>query len=611
MRKLPKYVAMMAISMAATAALPAALLAQDRDRDRDEDRRRDRDRSDEPTEKLIRADDLPDAVRRTIEREAVGRNHFIDRRERDEKVRYIVHYTARDGKRMRIRVDDRGKLVEEPTLALEQPGPDLEREHARDDADRSVRYTSITEEELPDRVAKTMDEFREGTHDPFFRRQIRGGKTFYSVHYTTPTGERMWVRVAENGQVAEGPHINIGRDIGLRVAGGADRDDDRADRRADRDEDRDDRRADRDDDRRGERMDRRDRAVRREDLSAGDLPADVRRAIEQETAGGTEHRFVRESRGDEVTYFVEYTKNGQRANLRVDDRGRVLGETEAAGDTPRPASTEMTRTELSAADLPAEVRRTVEAETPGAIEHKFVREARGGEVTYFIEYTKDGRRGNLRVDERGKILGETDVAGSPRPGNTPQPVPQSADDEQIDAAAEAGASHAPVAANDMPAEVRAAIEQATRGGSEHLFQRHTQEGRTVYTAHYRTAEDDHNIVVVDQDGQVLVEPRKSRWLEAAKGVSFVAVNAADLPAEVRQAVEKQTAGGTEHLFVRRDRKEGEPTYLVQFTNAKGRRMQMEVNANGKVRNEVSAAQEQPFRLIGRKGERGNRRSERQ
>jgi len=689
MRKLPKCVAMMALGMAATAALPTSQLwAQDRDRssdrdrgsDRDRDTDRDRDREGRLTEDLLVAEDLPREVRQAIEQEARGTNHFIDRRERNEGVRYTVHFTTRDNKRMVMRLDERGRVLDEPRLAREQMAPNLQEEHERDEADRSVRYRSIREEDVPDRVLQAMQKFRQGTHDSFFREQIRNGKTFYSVHYTTPDGERMWVRVAENGQVAEGPHINIGQDVGLNFAG-RDTRDDREARRDDRREARQDRRDDRRDDRQDRRDARRGDQVRRVEMTAADLPADIRRAVEQETAGGTDHRFIRESDGDDVTYFVEYTMNGQRANLRVDDRGRVLGETEVAGGT---RTRETRREELTAAELPADIRRAIEQETAGGTGHTFIRESRGGEVTYFVEYTMNGQRANLRVDDRGRVLGETEVAGAAQSaqmrreeltagdlptevrrtveqetaggtghrfireteggrvsyfveytkagqqanlrvdergkvlgetevaGTTPRTAPLTPQDADAElAAAGVASAHQVVSATDLPAGVRQAVEQQTQSGSQHLFQRHTQEGRVLYTVHYATADGDYNVVVLDERGQVLVQPRASQWLEGKRGVKFEVVSAADLPAEVRQTVERQAQGASEHLFVRRIRPDGgEPTYLVQFTNAKGRRMQMEVNANGKVRDEVSAARENPFRMAGRQDDREERRSER-
>jgi hypothetical protein len=652
MKKLPKYVAMTALALAATAALPSSQLwAQDRG-----------DRDTRPADGRLMADDLPDDVRRTIERQARGTNHFVDRRERDGNERYTVHYTTDDGQRMVMRLDERGRVVEEPKPALVQPKADRE-----DPSDEGVQFREVQEKDVPERVRRAMEKYTDGSRDALYNRQIRGGKTFYSVHYTTPQGERMWVRVAENGELAAGPNINVTKGIGLASAEGRDRDRDR-----DRDRPRDRRdRPDRprpteqvrqqeitaadlpadirrvieketaggaehrfvretrgnevtyfveytkDGQRANLRLDDRGRVLgeqavagdtprpsqelRREELSAADLPADIRRVIEQETAGGSEHKFVRESRGDEVTYFVEYTKDGKRGNLRLDDRGRVLGEQEVAGATP-PPSQEMRREELNASQLPADVRRTVEQETAGATDHRFIREAQGDQVSYFVEYTKDGQRGNLRVDERGKVLGEQEVAGAPRPAPRPAPQPADDDDAQVAAARDTSA-HQMVEPGELPAEVRQAIEQQTKGGSNHLFQRHTNEGQTLYTAHYATADGDYNIIVLDDAGRVLVEPRPSRWLEGRKGVKFEALGPEQLPAEVRQTIEKQAPRATEHLFVRRVRPDAEPTYLVQFTNARGRRMQMEVNANGEVREEPGAAREEPFRLIERKQDR--------
>lgn len=650
MKKLPKYAAVMAIGMAASAALPTGqLFAQDRDRDRES-------RDDRPVEERLMAEDLPEEVRRTVEREARGTNHFVDKRTRDDKTRYTVHYTTEEGRRMVLRLDEQGRVVEKAKPAITQPKADRE-----DTSDEGVQFRSLAERDVPERVRTAMRRYTEGSRDAFYRRQIRDGKTFYSVHYTDPEGERMWIRVAENGKLAAGPNINVTQGIGLASAEGRDRGRDR-DRDGDRERMRDrnnrtnpdrgtadirreelsaadlpadvrraieqettgttehkfirETRGDevtyfveytRDGQRGNLRVDDRGRVMgetevagapaaemRREELSAADLPAGVRRAIEQETTGGSGHKFIRETQGNEVSYFVEYTKDGQRANLRVDDRGRVLGETEVAGGTPRPAE-QMKREEIRAGDLPAEVRRTVEQETAGGSEHRFTREAQGQQVSYFVEYTKDGQRANLRVDERGKVLGETEVAGAPRPA----PQPASDDDAQLAAAGTASA-HQMVPAGELPAEIRQAVEQQTQGGTDHLFQRHTQEGQVLYTAHYATAEGDWNIIVLDERGTVLVQPRASRWLEARKGVKFEALTAGEVPNEVRQTIEKQAPKATEHLFVRRVRADAEPTYLVQFTNARGRRMQMEVNADGQVREEPGVAREEPFRLAERR-----------
>ena len=628
MKKLSKYMAMTALGMATTAALPSTqLFAQDldredqrrADRDRERDRNRDRDRdtdrrSSEPlTEDVITADDLPKEVRQTIEQRARGIDHFIDRQTNDGRTEYVVHFTRPGNQRMVMRVSDRGEIVAEPKLARIQHGRETVEADVREEAaDEGVRFRSVTERDLPDAVRRTARRFTRDAKDLFYREQIRDGKKFYAARFTSAEGERLFVRIAENGDVAVGPEISIGQDIGLNVQTARnDRDQDRGDR-GDRGRERM-RDRDRDRDRAGDRGDDdattaagRDFEMRTEQLIASDLPADVRRTIEQETAGGSEHRFTRETRRNgEVSYFVEYTKNGQRANLRVDERGRVLGETDVAGATPRPDA-QMQREELNAGQLPAEVRQTVEQETAGATDHRFIRESRDGQVSYFVEYTKNGQRGNLRVDERGKVLGEQEVAGAPTPQPQQPTSPAGADEAQLAADGTASA-HAVVLASDLPAEVARGIEQQTQGGSQHLFQRHTQEGQVLYTAHYATADGDYNVVVLDERGQVLVQPRASKWLEGRKGVKFEPVQADQLPAEVRQTVEQAAPKASEHLFVRRVRPDAEATYLVQFTNARGRRMQMEVNANGKVRHEPAAAVENPFRMVDRRENRENRR----
>lgn len=708
MRKLSKYAALMAIGMAATAAMPTSpLWAQDRDDRDDRDRRDDQDdrddrgkqddrdspddrgnREDSPTEAIIRAEDLPDEVRRTIESEARGTNHFIDKRLQDERTRYIVHFTDTDGKRMRMRLDERGKVVEEPNLAAEQPDANLDEEHAKDEADRSVRYTDIGEEEVPKRVLKAMEQFREGSHDPFFRRQIRDGKTFYSVHYTTAASERMWVRLAENGEVAEGPHINIGRDIGLKI----DRDGDRSPRSRPDKETRSDERARRDEKmrrdekrRRGEET-RRDQEMRREELTGGQLPADVRRSVEQNAAQGGGHRYFRERRGDEVTYLIEWDVDGKPHNLRVDDRGEVVEGIPLEAKSPE---AEMRREELTGGQLPADVRRSLEQNAAQGGGHRYFREARGDEVTYLVEWDVDGKPHNLRVDEQGKVVAgiplgakapeqemrreeltggdlpadvrrsveqnagqggghryfreskgdevtylvEWDVDGKPHNlrvdeqgkvvagvalAPRPQPTPQPAGEQPITPTAEQGEPDAGgvgvqnqvIGGDAMPPAVRQAFDKYTQGAADHIFQRFDLKGRTLYTAHYTTPEGVRNFVALDDRGQAAVEPRESRWQRGGKGTRFEVVGVDALPAEIRKAVDKAAPRGAEHLFVVRTAEGGEKSYLVQFTNPRGRRMEMTVNAQGKVTEEPDAAREQPFRMTDRQRERGGERDER-
>jgi len=629
MKKVSKYVAMMALGMAASAALPnTQLFAQDRDRDRDgrnqrDERDRDRDRGRErnsdrdrdsdrggqrPGDEGVTADELPREVRQTIEQEARGIDHFIDRQTRDGRTEYVVHYTRPGNQRMVLRVDERGELVGEPKLARIQHGRETTDRDVREEAaDKGVKVRTVSERDLPDAVRRTARRFTQDGKDLLYREQIRDGKTFYAARFTTEEGERMWVRIAENGEVAEGPEINIGRDIGLNVATarndrdrGRDRDRDR-DRMRDRDRDRDDR----------ETVARRDGQMRTEQLNSSDLPADVLRTVEQETAGGTEHRIIREtSRDGEVSYFVQYQRDGRQAHVRVDERGRVLAKGDGAADL-TPSPTEQARQEeLNSSQLPAEVRQTIQQEAPGATEHRFIRETNAaGQVSYFVEYTLNGQRANLRVDERGKVLAKQQLAdATPQPQQPLQPA-ASGDDAELEGAGSVSA-HQILLPNELPAEVSAAITQNTPGATQHLFQRHTQDGQVLYSVHYATPEGDYNFMAVDERGQVLVQPRASKWLEGRRGVKFEVLNADQVPAEVRQTIQDQAPKATEHVFVRRVRPDAEPTYLVQFTNARGRRMQMEVNANGKLRNEPSAAVENPFRMAERREGRQERREER-
>jgi hypothetical protein len=351
-----------------------------------------------------------------------------------------------------------------------------------------------------------------------------------------------------------------------------------------------------------------DRGVKFRGISEKEVPKDVRTTMDQHTKGASDLFYQSQLRDGKQFYSVHYTKDGKRMFVRVDDKGKLaLGPAESQAQKPKTGAgkapvAETRREPITVEQLPAPVRKTVESATGGGTDHSFVKQTRGDEVTYVVEFTKDGQRSSAIIAPDGKIVeGETAQAAAPTPPATPDPaVAKAESDAQLAAAREA--TSAPYrllgSADDLPAEVRRAAEKELAGASDPLFQRYIQDGKTAYSIHYTTLEGRRNFMAVDETGKVLIEPRKSNWQEGGKGVRFEVVGADALPAEVRKVVEEQ--GGTAHMFLQRTDPNGKRVYLVQFNKPGGERMEIAVSPEGKLIGNARKAREQPFTILDRK-----------
>jgi hypothetical protein len=455
--------------------------------------------------------------------------------------------------------------------------------------DDKVQYKDVVRDDMPKDVRHAADDQTKGAKDVSYQRQIRDGKTFYGVQYTKD-GKRYEVRLDEKGKVVDGPH--------------AARDQDKSGTGSSKS-------GDKDGDVEYHRISERD--VAREipkpalDELTRHVPKDAHDLI-----------YQRQIRDGQRFYSVHYTtKDNKEMFVRVEDNGKLAvgptlsdkqegtGGTTASRDsktskTPGTGTptAEVKREELTAFQLPANVRKAVEDATAGGSDHKFVKETIGNDTTYFVEYTKNGQRSNIRVNSAGQFI-------PPSPSHThkaspPPPTPQT--DAHLAAAKLAsGPYQALSGADQLPAEVRRAIETAAPGATDSLFQRFTENGQTIYTAHVTNAKGAREFLAVDQTGKVVIQPRKSAWQEGGKNVKYEVIGADQLPAEARTEIEQATAGGSAHVFLARtagDRK----TYLVQYTAAGGERMEAEVGPKGKLLEKPRKAQDDPFTVLERKAD---------
>jgi hypothetical protein len=129
-------------------------------------------------------------------------------------------------KRYYVAVDESGSTVVEPRISDFQRGGDdarpasgrINRDEnpdarddrpARDDRDSergAVRYQSIKRADMPEKVRDAFESKVAGSTDVDYQRSVRDGRTFYSAHYTKQ-GKRYEIRLNEQGQVVDGPHL--------------------------------------------------------------------------------------------------------------------------------------------------------------------------------------------------------------------------------------------------------------------------------------------------------------------------------------------------------------------------------------------------------------------
>lgn len=440
-----------------------------------------------------------------------------------------------------------------------------------------VQYKTITRDDMPREARHEADVQSKGGSDVQYQRQSRDGKTFYSVHWTKD-GKQMEVRLDDQGKVVNGPSESRDQ-LGSAKESAAKSD---------------------------------DAGVKFHGIAASDVPGSVKRTMDKYTQSNSGLQYQSQLREGKTFYSVHYTtKDNKRMFIRVDDKGELaLGPAESTAQKPRStapdtgktaAKVETRREAISVDQLPAPVRKTVETATSGGTDHSFVKQTRGDEVTYVVEYNKNGSRTSALIDPEGKIIeGETFAAARPAPTPTPPDtaVKNAADAQLATAHERANAPYLLLSGPDqLPADVLAAAERELAGASSPMFQRYIANGQTTYSVYF-TNDKGRQFMAIDQSGNVVIEPRKSKWQEGGKAAKFESLGADQLPAEVRKTIEAQN--GTAHVFVKRTTPNGKQEYLVQFNNVAGERMEAEVAANGKLIGKVRNAEEQPLTILQKK-----------
>lgn len=306
----------------------SSTLAADRDRD-----------------EWVKYADVPKAVQRTIDNER-GKNDLkrIDRVVRDGHEFYRATIDTR-GSDMVIRIDPSGKVLGSDN-ARDKNDTDY-RGVARDvdrtaDNERQIKFA-----QLPRDVQDTVEKERGNREIKSIYSVNRDGRVFYRIIINERGGEDRMLRISEGGKVLGDQ--DIPDDNRARTATGVRRGVDDFDS---------------------------------ERIAFDRLPGEVKAALGREAGSGRVTNVIkyRGTRGHDV-YQAEVDTGGRVSQVRVDDRGRVLSETDATPEG---------RVNVRFEDL------------PGAVKDAIGREVRRDDIRYISQITRDGKTFYRIAVEKGR-----------------------------------------------------------------------------------------------------------------------------------------------------------------------------------------------------------------
>jgi hypothetical protein len=141
-------------------------------------------------------------------------------------------------------------------------------------------------------------------------------------------------------------------------------------------------------------------------LTAREIPARARDALDRELKGASDVRYYRAKLGSQdVIEGKGQLKNGNDLAIRVDDSGKVLDRREIKdNNAPRDPF------KLTLSEIPSAARRTIERESQGKRDVRYYRAKLGSQDVYEVKFDndKDGETA-IRVDDSGKVVDRRDI----------------------------------------------------------------------------------------------------------------------------------------------------------------------------------------------------------
>jgi hypothetical protein len=321
-------------------------------------------------EKWVKYEDLPKAVRNSLDRERgnhqVKKISSVSRNGRDF-YRAIIDEKGNDSV---VRIDKNGRVLSSEDVADVAVGNDrgVQRDRGTVASDRdqssTIKYAS-----LPDRVKETLDKER-GNRDVKIVYEVhRGDRTYYNAIVDERNGDRS-VRINPSGKLLSEEDLREVRTAGARY------DSSSSDLRRGIEDD-------------GDRI--------AYDRLPGQVKTTIGREAGQDRVGNV---YQYDRRGQRVYEAEAYSPAGTRI-IRVDENGRLLNDRD---------STPEGRKSLNFQDLPGQVKESIGREA-GSSKVGRVVQLNEGNHTYYRAQLDNGRGGSsswVTVDEKGRVVRDFD-----------------------------------------------------------------------------------------------------------------------------------------------------------------------------------------------------------
>jgi uncharacterized membrane protein YkoI len=301
-------------------------------------------------------------------------------------------------------------------------------------------------------------------------RQVRDGRTFYEVGYKDSTGKHTELRLEDTGA----PQTAAASGLDSRK------------------------------------------------ISYSELPVPIRRVVDSQVSGGEVNDVERKVRNGVVTYEIGYKTaggSGPQHELVVDQNGTVLKSSHGGVATSpvRPLERQaVTRPSLQSrtvnySDLPQSVRQTAEANLRNGHVERAERTLRNNDIHYTLTFRKEnGEYQQMVVSESGQIV-SNQLIQNPAVGN-PGTVQSGASTAPASPYSHVTApvrlqNSSVVEAGQLPAEVRRVMREQTRNGRVEEILRGQWSGNQVYQISFVDQNQRYVELQVDQNGQVIYDPR--------------------------------------------------------------------------------------------------------
>lgn len=350
-------------------------------------------------------------------------------------------------------------------------------------------------------------------------------------------------------------------------------------------------------------------------VQANQLPAAVKTTAGNETKGGKDIIYQKQTTGGKSVYSVHYTDAaGKRMAVHIDSAGKVVkgpfayddskdraeagaqaAAAKSGGGAASATGGEAQFRKVGAQDLPAAVNTALTGQTKGGKDVIYYSQIRDGQQIYSSHWTApNGKRMFVRVDGAGKVIlgpGETtEENGKSIASNEPW------NKEQLNGL------------DQVPAAARAGIQQATNAGTNYNVIKLTRGPETRYYVEYDVAGGRRTSAIFNSEGKLVegesataaptaaappaaqpadtAQPAAAQIGAAAPAAAAAAgpwalVGVDQLPAPVRAAANAELTGSTDQI-IQRFTEGAQTVYGIDYANANGQRKFMAVDASGKV-----------------------------